>query len=839
MPPRDKKHIDVSQLTTNDKFKRPKDGGNDKKKTNKRDRLSHGSDIQKSLKQIKIDTINLKIEQAQAGLTEDFGLLINFSVSDQFDFELSSFGNDPKKIEVRNIRQDKGKTHITVFVPDGKLEHFEKKINEYLNEETKTNKPRHKKLIEAIDEIRISVLKGLWTDTAPFPTDENISIWWEIWLSKVHCTDSALEQFNNLVTKLGMKIAQGEINFPERKIILIQATPQQLRQSFKLLNRVAEIRLAKETADFFLELAPKEQKEWATDLYNRVTLPEEGAQVPHICILDTGINNGHILLQDALSDYDCHSVNPSAWGVDDRDGHGTEMAGLSLYGDLIEPLSHAYPVQISHRLESVKLLQKNGDNADPALYGHLTWESISRVEIEDHTRQRVFSMAITTDDDRDKGRPSAWSGSVDNLSFGNKTEEYSQRLFILSAGNLEKNNLADWLSYPDDNSLAGIQDPGQSWNALTVGAFTNKVHIPDELTSSYQPLAKAGALSPYSTTSSSWDNDWPLKPDVLFEGGNLARDNSLAIGMDSLQLLTTSHEPTKRLYSYSNATSAATAQCARMAAQLMAEYPDYWPETIRGLIVHSAEWTKWMTTSYLNKRQTKGSYKNLVRHCGFGIPDIEKARKSAKNDLVLIAQNQLHPFKMNDKKGKSDIIFSEIGMHDLPWPTEDLERLGNTSVELRVTLSYFIEANPSERGFKGRYHYPSHNLRFFVKRPVESFHEFQKRVNEEHRDDTYKSMGTKDTGWLLGTKARHRGSLHTDIWKGPAVDLAQMESIAIQPVTGWWKTLKSQNRYNNFARYTLLVSIRSPETKLDLYNLIEKEIENRIAVKSDQEVVID
>ena len=38
---------------------------------------------------------------------------------------------------------------------------------------------------------------------------------------------------------------------------------------------------------------------------------------------------------------------------------------------------------------------------------------------------------------------------------------------------------------------------------------------------------------------------------------------------------------------------------------------------------------------------------------------------------------------------------------------------------MRVTLSYFIEPNPSQRG-NSRYRYQSHGLRFDVKRPTET-----------------------------------------------------------------------------------------------------------------------
>nr|GFD60923.1 hypothetical protein [Tanacetum cinerariifolium] len=65
----------------------------------------------------------------------------------------------------------------------------------------------------------------------------------------------------------------------------------------------------------------------------------------------------------------------------------------------------------------------------------------------------------------------------------------------------------------------------------------------------------------------------------------------------------------------------------------------------------------------------------------------------------------------------------------IPWPKDELEALQDTEVEMRVTLSYFIEPNPSARGSVSKFHYPSHRLRFDVKRPLESISDFVARVN--------------------------------------------------------------------------------------------------------------
>lgn len=79
----------------------------------------------------------------------------------------------------------------------------------------------------------------------------------------------------------------------------------------------------------------------------------------------------------------------------------------------------------------------------------------------------------------------------------------------------------------------------------------------------------------------------------------------------------------------------------------------------------------------------------------------------------------------------------EMHLHNFPWPKDALVSLGKTPVEIRVTLSYFIEPSPGiiERGAGGRYKYESHGLRFEVKRPTEKIDDFRARINRQVRDE--------------------------------------------------------------------------------------------------------
>jgi subtilisin family serine protease len=72
-------------------------------------------------------------------------------------------------------------------------------------------------------------------------------------------------------------------------------------------------------------------------------------------------------------------------------------------------------------------------------------------------------------------------------------------LFFISAGNTDPNQRH---RYPDSNDRDNVQDPAQAWNAITVGASTDRVMFDQNQFPGYVPIAQEpGDLSPSSTTS--------------------------------------------------------------------------------------------------------------------------------------------------------------------------------------------------------------------------------------------------------------------------------------------------------------------------------------------------
>ncbi|WP_412179493.1 S8 family peptidase [Variovorax paradoxus] len=783
--------------------------------------MEHAQGLRAQLAHVADAQVQLVAQQQAAAVQLAVGVQIEFESQAGVELAAESLARDQQGIELMNVRAYDDRVMATVFVPPGKLEHFEKLLTAYEEQRTDSaGRPRdNRSLIDAIHAVRVATFESLWTDTAEaLPAAVQDVIWWEAWLPAGEHRLQVVDDFRAVCEMAGLMVSEQILHFPERSVVQIQASREQLLHSPLVLNMLAELRRAKTTAEFFTELAHEEQAEWLANLQERLTAAQD-ANV-YVTLLDTGVNHGHPLLAPFVTNEDRHTVNP-AWGPDDGHGHGTELAGLALLGDLSGALQDAGPVVVGHRLESVKVLRGENDNEGES-YGAITAEATARVEISDPGRKRVFSMAVSSTDGRDKGRPSSWSSEIDRLACDYDGQGEIPRLFVVCAGNTA--DPAAWAAYPDSLSESLVHDPGQAWNALTVGAYTQLTTMSEPHAGQYEPIATAGGLSPYTSTSNGWDKGWPFKPDLVMEGGNLAKDGTGFVSrMDSLCLLTTGHQPHEQLFSLTWATSAASALAAGMAAKIQAAYPQLWPETVRAIMVHSARWTQPMLDAYLPggvRNQT--SIRRLLRHCGYGVPSLERALYSASNSLTLIVQDGLQPFE----KTGSGVKTREMHLHALPWPIDQLQALGETDVTLRVTLSYFIEPNPGERGGIDKYAYQSHALRFAVRRPLETEAAFRGRINAQAAQEEHglPSATAPDDRWAVGERSRARGSLISDSWTGSAAELANRGQLAVFPAMGWWRNRPAHQRYGRAARYSLIVSIEAPPVEQDLYAAVAQQI---------------
>ncbi len=782
-----------------------------------RDRLSHGQWLQNRFEEIWHDSTSRHEERVAASIPSRNGVYLEFSGKPGSPLKIQSLEDSRSGIRLLNVREKEVEGQVlnlaTIYIPCDKRGVFLKKFREYTLEDTPKGKPKHQVLAAGIDQMQKALLESFWVDPVEM-MPLNVPVWCEVWLRIVQSVDSesTLIEFFTVCDQLNISYKNQQINFPERLVTLIMADQQQLGELIESFDFIAEIRRAQEPETFWTSQYNAEQAEWVQDLLSRLVV-NTGSNV-YVTILDTGINRGHPLLEPVLNNTDCHTVMPD-WNINDANGHGTLMAGICTYGNLKGALESNNVVELISHLESVKIVPNTGEN-NPDLYGFITSQGISLAEIQNPQAKRIICLAVTSPFQTDQGRPSSWSAAIDALASGASDDQ--RRLFIISAGNVR--NPDDLINYPKSNRNISIESPAQAWNALSVGAYTNKSFVAEEGFNGYELLAKPEALSPFSTTSLNWETKlWPNKPDIVFEGGNLLVTPEGEIEFnDDLAELTTFHQPFRRQFSTIHGTSLSTAKATWMAATIQFYYPNFWPETIRGLMIHSADWPNELLRQFNLNRNQKSDVSQILRIAGYGLPDLKKALQCTSNSLTLIAQNTIQPFI----KAGSDFKTNEMHLYCLPWPKEELMNLGSVQVKLRITLSFFIEPGPGEIGWRNRYRYASHGLRFDLNNTNEKEQDFIRRLNKAANTDEDEIIGgtSGSERWQIGVNNRKQGSLHSDIWIGNAADLAVCNYIGIYPIIGWWRERHNQGCFNKQARYSLIVSLEVPELDVDIYTTV-------------------
>jgi hypothetical protein len=820
----------------------PSGGGGDFSLPERPDRSGQATKIRSGLDRVWEESVAESTTRKAVSLPAKNGTYIEFESSPSFDLQISSLEARASGIRLLSVRREErdgeGVVELaTVYVPYGKEKILINKVEAYRTENTKNDdpekrKPQNKNLIESIESLRTAILQSFWYDPVEFLPPVDTPVACEAWLRTAGNEREILEEFRATCHALEIECSESFLSFPERMVVLIKASTNQLTDILSSFDYLAEFRRAKETSFLWMEMDNTDKFEAAAEFADRLSV--DANAVVSICVHDTGANNGHPLLTPILSHEHCLSVKPAEWGVADTNGHGTAMCGnVAFADDLGFWLESGVDAVLPYRLESVKLIPHDKYTDEQVLNGERTLQAVSRVEVANPGAKRVHCLAITSEDGRDRGRPSSWSGAIDQIISGQTDGD--RRLMIVAAGNV--NDPDEWKNYPESNITNAVHDPAQSWNALTVGAVTFKNKISDTaLANLYEPMANVGELSPYTTTSTTWETKWPFKPDIVMEGGNVGIDNTdFTTQLDDLSLLTLGHMPQDSMLDTNYATSAATALASEMAGRILSQYPDAWPETIRGLMVHSAEWTTQIWDQFSDPLKTEKANQNtLLRICGYGTPDRIRALASAKNSLTLVAEQNIQPFFLKDGKA-SGCKAKDMHLYELPWPTEALKALPeNTDVIIDVTLSYFVEPGPGEIGWRDKYRYRSHGLDFNLKKPTESKDEFLARLNKSSRLDEATDYGGGSVNWVVGSQSRNKGSIHRDWVKMPAVEAADANLIGIFPRTGWWKERAYLGSAEKQARYSLIVSIRVPEVDIDvdIYSPVAVQIAPEIAIKT-------
>ena len=767
-----------------------------------RDRTAHATLVRKCYKAAIAHAIACQEERNKKGLPIANGVYVDIEMDKKFI--PVSFGKQDGHGGATIMKvTDKGNessVDVTVFVKKDKKNWLEKKVDDYEKKNTQKGNPCNEKIIAPINNIVATDIRTLYVSAAEFEAiPEEGSFRYELWLS--HSKDNTKETIETTLSRLKIEKVVEPLLFDGVDVWLIRADKQQLCKLPLSLGYIEGIRPYKEPS--VLIKTNTENREWSELIKNQITFCDDAENVI-VGILDTGVNNAHELLKDSLPN-NRMDVAIGVQSAVDKTDHGTGMAGLALLGDLTDiAYQRNVSIDVHHALSSIKIYE-DGYTTPKEFYGAVIEDAIDKAS---NMKASIQCMAVT-DESSYNGIATSSSAALDESIYH---QGLCDRLVLVSAGNVETSDVYS-NHYIESCKAHTVKSPAQAWNALTVGAYTEKAVINDD---AYKPLAALGGVSPYSCSSFPW-NEKRNKPEIVMEGGNVAYHNLLKeISHSDLSLVTTSNNLQEPLESFC-ATSAATGLAIRLAARIKVENPQLSMLSIRGLMIHSARWTEEMKR--INKIEERMSL------CGYGVPDEDIAIYSNEKYATYIFENQLIPYI----KGETSNIYGQMHFYDLPWPKELLEEMGSEEVRIRITLSYYVKPSPGYAGRTSKYRYASATLQFDLKTATETQEEFLCRRNN---NEGKKTTDNENNRWTIKQQRRERGTVQSDWIKCTAADLAEMDKIVVFPGPGWWRDRKLAN-VDNIVSYSLIVSIETKET--GIYNAVETAIVNRIGIQIAQE----
>lgn len=678
-------------------------------------------------------------------------------------------------------RENEETSVASIFLPVKNSRWLSKKLDKYEEPVAEGKKPKNQTLINSIETISSATARSLFPNKEEYdglrPLQQGC---FEIWLDVVD--DAEIEKAKRILNQLGISLTQRSfLKFEQVTVLLVNATKEALDEIPFSLDYVEAIRCY--YSPNVLLANDEEQREWADLILDDVVQNINDESVI-VGILDQGVNNGHPMLEPFLPDDRRATVIPNT-NVFHEGDHGTGMAGLVEYGDLTEFLGRHGHLEINHALASVKILSQIPN--EKHLYGKITEDAIVKAE---ELGAKITCMAVTEKHERNDGSPTSWSAAIDKALFNGGQ---CDRLMVISAGNTKPDTI-DADDYKTTLINSSIQSPGQSQNAIVVGAYT-KMSVCEH--DGYTAIAPPNGVSPHTRTRWLWRRN-TIKPDIVMEGGNVAHHQVLGnCVLPELDLVTTCPDFNLEPLMGFDATSASTALAARLAARIKTANPEISALSVRALMIHSAAWTNEMKSLSQNPS-------GIMKYCGYGVPNEQRALVSNDTHATFIVENELIPFK-------ADGTYKEMHFYALPWPKELLEQMYDETVKLRVTLSYYIEPSPSFKSDYNRYRLSSAGLTFDVKTAHETKEQFIARKNKLR---PVEEKGKNDRNrWEIGITLRGNSTVQSDWFECTARELAECNDIAVFPQSGWWKFRKIENVHNRI-KYSLVVSIESAETEI-------------------------
>ncbi len=581
------------------------------------------------------------------------------------------------------------------------------------------------------------------------------------------------------------------------------------------------------------------------------TPPDAGA--PAVCVIDSGIQEGHALLQVAVDQLVSHSFLPGVPPADVGDevapgGHGTRVAGAVLYG---EEVPKAGTPKLPFWVQNARVL--NAQNLMPVEL--FPPEAIRQavVRFNDGERQtRIFNHSINASGYCRLRYMSSWAAEIDLLCHERDV------LIVQSAGNLPLVGNAPFIgirehldagreypTYLSENSCR-VANPGQSLQALTVGS----VAYDAAESGAWRTFAmQANGPSAFSRTGPGIWN--VIKPEVVAYGGDAVRTQNdppdiqgggrVPAACPEL-VRSTLHAPGPAVDRDEAGTSYAAPKVARIAAHVQRVLPDETALLYRALVVQSAHWPGWAediltrlrnppeNLPLVDKQALLASASHALRCLGYGIPDEQRATTNTDHRTTLITS------------GEGEIKAAECHIYQVPIPLALRQQADEFEIRIDVTLSYVAQPRRTRRNLR---RYLSTWVDWKTSNLGEGLNDFRARALKDTVSDDDPLPGSA-LPWTLHEKPqwgvirehkRNSGTVQKDWAIVRSNTLPDHFCIAVVGHQGWSRDPDS------VARYSLAVTFEILGGEMSIYEPLRAavaELQAQIGeVEAEVEIEVD
>ena len=561
---------------------------------------------------------------------------------------------------------------------------------------------------------------------------------------------------------------------------------------------------------------------------SQLTLNPPRATAPTVCVIDSGIQEGHLLLDAAIDRHQskCFLPERAANAVADEvrpNGHGTRVAGAVLYG---ETPPDSGVVNLCYWLQNARVLDGNC-KLPKTLFPPGYLRAIVEHFHKGRRKTRIFNHSINADVPCRTTFMSAWASEIDLLSLRNDI------LFVVSAGNIsaDRNDqffpglrqmFGNNLEYPAylHESCCRVASPGQSLQALTVGSVAYEAFNQGGWMSIASDRDHASAFS--RCGFGIWG---AIKPEVVEYGGdnlvNASRDLTVvgtppaAVACYPDLVASTMHGRTQA-HGRDGAvgTSFAAPKVSRIAAELQAVLPEESCLLYRALIVQSAQWPAWANGI------SSAEQLNVLRRIGYGIPDMVRATTNDDCRVTIVS------------RGDQTITANECHVFQVPIPESMRGQGDEFDIRIDVTLSYVAQPKRTRRATK---RYMATWLEWKASKLGQSVEDFRCKALKDRETVEGQTAGTT-LPWTLGAQSNHgidgarrsAGTVQKDWAVVKSYKLPDHFCIAVIAHKGW------NNDPDATARYSLAVTFEVVNREVKIYDNMMVAIHN-----SQQEIELE